>query len=307
MQSVAEFIENEYLPFVRERLRVSTSKGYQEIFKNHLKSRLSGIRLRDFRTVDGERLLGIIAQNSPLTHRTLLHIKSFLSGIFTCARRLGVIEIPNPMRDVSVPRGLASAQTLAYSLEEVQTMIRLLPEPHRTLVAVAAFTGLRASEICGLQWDDFTGDEIKVSRTVWRKTINDPKTHASAAAVPVLTFLCKTLAEHRKKNGGKYIFETANRNPIDLHTFGSKVIRPALDGSGVEWKGWHPFRRGLATNLHRLGVPPRTIQAILRHSNVSTTLSFYVKTSSADAYAAMQRLEKEMGNDWATAVGSKYQ
>jgi integrase len=82
---------------------------------------------------------------------------------------------------------------------------------------------------------------------------------------------------------------------------GTKIIRAALKGSGVEWHGWHAFRRGLATNLYRIGVPARTIQAILRHSNVSTTLAFYVKTSGADAVAAMERLEKEMGNDWATA------
>ena len=30
-----------------------------------------------------------------------------------------------------------------------------------------------------------------------------------------------------------------------------------------QWQGWHPFRRGLATNLHDLGVPDKTIQAIL--------------------------------------------
>jgi hypothetical protein len=43
-----------------------------------------------------------------------------------------------------------------------------------------------------------------------------------------------------------------------------------------------------------------TIQAILRHSNVSTTLSFYVKNSSGDSVAALQRLERAMGNEWAT-------
>jgi len=32
------------------------------------------------------------------------------------------------------------------------------------------------------------------------------------------------------------------------------------------WHGWHAFRRGLATNLHALGVDDKTIQAILRHS-----------------------------------------
>jgi hypothetical protein len=30
-----------------------------------------------------------------------------------------------------------------------------------------------------------------------------------------------------------------------------------------EWHGWHAFRRGLATNLHRLGVDDLTIQGDL--------------------------------------------
>jgi integrase len=226
MLSVSDFIDNAYLPFVREHKRPSTAKGYREIFTNHLQKRLSGIRLRDFRTADGERLLAIIAHNGSLTHRTLLHIKSLLSGVFTYAKRLGVIDNSNPMREVSVPKGLRSAETIAYSLEEVQTMVRALREPERTIVAVAAFTGLRASEIRGLRWEDFTGDEIRVVRTVWRKNISEPKTQASAASVPVLPFLCRTLVEHRNKYGGSYIFETPRRMPMDLHTLGSKVIRP---------------------------------------------------------------------------------
>jgi integrase len=70
----------------------------------------------------------------------------------------------------------------------------------------------------------------------------------------------------------------------------------------MECYGWHAFRRGLATNLNRIGVDARTIQAILRHSNVSTTLSFYVKNSSGDSVAALQRLERAMGNEWATTA-----
>ena len=63
------------------------------------------------------------------------------------------------------------------------------------------------------------------------------------------------------------------------------------DSSRPEWHGWHAFRRGLATNLHRLGVGDKTIQAILRHANVMTTMDIYVKTVSADSTAAMKLLE----------------
>jgi integrase len=58
-----------------------------------------------------------------------------------------------------------------------------------------------------------------------------------------------------------------------------------------EWRGWHAFRRGLATNLHRLGVADLTIQRILRHSNVAVTQSCYIQTASDESKAAMQKLE----------------
>ena len=52
-----------------------------------------------------------------------------------------------------------------------------------------------------------------------------------------------------------------------------------------------PEWRGLATNLHRLGAPAETIQAILRHSNVAVTQACYIKTVRDDAKAAMEKLE----------------
>jgi integrase len=301
-QTVSQFVESMYFPYIQEHKRPSTRKGYSDLFHDHLKGRVSGIRLRDFRTFDGERILSVIAHDTKLSHRSLLHIKSLLSGVFTYAKRIGVLDGANPMRDVSVPKGTPGKETYAYSLEEIQKMIRVLPEPARTIVAVAAFTGLRVSELRGLQWNDFTGDELRVTRTVWRTHVGEPKTRASVAPVPVLPVLCQILGEHKKRDGrAGYIFAGPSGRPIDIESLATRVIRPALKGSGVEWHGWHAFRRGLATNLYRLDVSARTIQAILRHSNVSTTLAFYVKTSGADVVAAMERLGKEMGNDWATA------
>jgi integrase len=88
-----------------------------------------------------------------------------------------------------------------------------------------------------------------------------------------------------------FIFANARGDAMNLEALARKVIRPALAGSGVEWHGWHAFRRGLATNLHRLGVSDKVIQQILRHANVTTTINIYVKTVSSDATAAMKALE----------------
>ena len=89
---------------------------------------------------------------------------------------------------------------------------------------------------------------------------------------------------------------------MDLAQLARFVIRPALKGTGIEWHGWHAFRRGLATNLYRLGVPDKTIQAILRHANLSTTMNAYVKSVPADAAAAMKAFEN-LCNQHATEAG----
>ena len=50
----------------------------------------------------------------------------------------------------------------------------------------------------------------------------------------------------------------------------------------------------LATNLHDLGVADKTIQAILRHSNVAVTQKCYIKTLPAQSVAAMNMLESAL-------------
>jgi hypothetical protein len=72
------------------------------------------------------------------------------------------------------------------------------------------------------------------------------------------------------------------------------------DKAFPEWHGWHAARRGLGTNLYRLGVPEKTIQAILRHANVSTTNTYYIKSAAEDTRVAMAKLESlVIGNDLA--------
>jgi integrase len=67
-----------------------------------------------------------------------------------------------------------------------------------------------------------------------------------------------------------------------------------LTPDSLKWRGWHAYRRGLATNLHELGVPDKVIQAILRHEDVKTTQKSYIKTMPAVVTQAMKRLEEKI-------------
>jgi integrase len=71
-------------------------------------------------------------------------------------------------------------------------------------------------------------------------------------------------------------------------------MREMFNRANVEWAGWHAFRRGLASNLNRLGVDDSIIQSILRHSTVATTQTHYIKTARPDAVAAMRQFSEAL-------------
>jgi len=266
------------------------------MWRRYLKPR-GEVMLRDFRTVDGERILESIAAEHKLTSTTLAHIKAFLSGIFRYAKRQGVINSENPMRDVVLPKGKPAGETYAYSLEEITQMLRVLPEPAATIVAVAAFTGVRKGELRGFLWENYDGEQVLISQSFWRGHVLEPKTRQSKAPVPVIAQLAQRLDWHRRVSGNPangLMFPVPLGKPINLDALAADVIVPAVSKARIQWHGWHAFRRGLATNLHRLGVSDKTIQRILRHSNVAVTQGCYIKTADSEAAAAMRQFERSL-------------
>jgi integrase len=124
---------------------------------------------------------------------------------------------------------------------------------------------------------------------------------------------------HRLRSGSPLkgpIFANSKGNPLSLGCVVNRVILPALnrceacakaesdhqkvghpyrrDSCIPEWHGWHAARRGLGSNLYRLGVPDMVIQRILRHANVSTTATYYIKTAADDVRNAMSKLENHI-------------
>jgi len=232
---------------------------------------------------------------NPLCHETLKRIKSAISGIFKLAKQQGYVH-QNPVHDTEVPKGTKSAETHAYSLAEVNRMLKLMLSPvAAAILAVASSTGLRRGEIEALHWEDWQATGIRVTRSRWNGMQLDPKTSASAAPVPVIPSLARHLQGYRASLGnptkGPMFPGVRSGKPVSINNVLNRAIKPALKLAGIEWHGWHAFRRGLATNLHDQGVPDKTIQTILRHSNVSVTQRCYIKTLDKQTVAAMNTFD----------------
>ena len=162
-----------------------------------------------------------------------------------------------------LPRGNPAGETHAYSLEEIAQMFKVLPEPASTIAAVAAFTGIRKGELRGLLWENYDGEQVLISQSFWRGHALEPKTRQSKAPVPVIAQLARLLDSHRCSSGNPangLMFVSPVGKPVNLDALAADIIVPLVTQAGVRWRGWHAFRRGLATNLHQLGVPDKTIQ-----------------------------------------------
>jgi integrase len=330
---VQNFIETDYLPYVKRTLRLSTYKDYSnDAYRRHVKQRLGNLRLRDFRTVHGQRVItGISKDNPQLSHKTLLRIKSFLSGVFRHAKTEGIVDYENPMRDVRLPANVRRKKFRGdvYTMKEILDIMANISSDRSAfaVVATAAFSGLRLAELRGLQWGDFDYDNslLHIRRTMWRTTEGLTKTDSSEASVPLLPVLRSILDLYRgyvweldEKAGEPHgwMFRGERRKTsLNLANLVRRSIVPMLtrckvcgameqghtghefekDDSIPTWKGWHAFRRSLASNLYGLGVKPKVVQAILRHSDLATTMNYYVDVPDSEAADAMARLSELMG------------
>jgi integrase len=289
-QGLAEFIEHVYLPYVKTAKRPSTYRSYTVSWRL-LQLHINGLDLKATTTRDIDLLLKVATSDKKRAHTTHRNLKNFLSAGFRYAIRQNMVS-SNPVRDAEIPRGKPAGQTKAYSLEEIRAILAVMPEPERTLVLVAGLTGLRKSEIKGLRWEDFRGNELHVQRSVWEGYVLDTKSLDSKAPVPVLPVVRKALEEHRKRNpDSEFIFVGATGKPLRIENVVRRDMKPILEEHGITWHGWHAFRRGLGTNLNALGADDKTIQTILRHSDVATTQTHYIKPIPKVSHAAMMKLE----------------
>ena len=126
----------------------------------------------------------------------------------------------------------------------------------RAAIATAAFAGLTVSELQGLDWKDRYDGQWHVGRKVVEGRTGVTKTKARQEGVPIIPFLKKITDEYWESVGrlkGGSVFGRWMNNLKRDH------ITPELKKTGMRWNGWHAFRRGLATNLHEMGVPTKVI------------------------------------------------
>jgi len=175
---------------------------------------------------------------------------------------------------------------------------------HFTLVLTSAATALRASEVLALRWADILWDEkrVRVSKRWAKGKDGRTKTETSDVYVPMHPLL----AEHLRAWHGAtphagdrdFVFPSLKCNgkvPLSASIFVAHYLRPAAKKAGVaiddgQRFGLHNLRHSLSNWLVNKGkVEPKTVQGLLRHSRIQTTLDLYTQEDSEETEAAQRQ------------------
>ncbi len=166
--------------------------------------------------------------------------------------------------------------------DEIKALVDHLPLRERTLVLLAAATGLRQSELFGLKWRDvdLRRGELSVIRSIVFGVVGRCKTESSQKPVPLHPLLGEALSTWRKTckftEVDDWIFASRlhkGRRPYWGASILRKYIRPVAATLNIQKRiGWHTFRHTYSTLLRSVGAEFKVMQELMRHSTLRTMM-----------------------------------
>lgn len=262
------------------------------------------------KTIDIQRWLKSLHNENGLAWPTVAKIRSIMSRIYV----IGIVHEKVTKNPVEKAETQTKSNYKAILLTPAQTVAilgrmgnNLL---HFTLVLMCAATALRASEIIALRWADILWEEgkIRISKRWAKGKDGDPKTPASDGFVPMHPVLRESLQDWRRQSpyskGRDFVFPSLKcfgKVPLSASIFVADHLRPAAIAVGVQIPkgarfGFHNLRHSLSNWLvNKRKENPKTVQGMLRHARIQTTLDLYTESDLEEMQKAQGDFLNEMG------------
>jgi integrase len=272
----------------------STRECYRAMIQLHILPRWQSYRLGDVRTVAVEDWIGSLS----LANASKAKVRNLYHALYSHSQRYEWHDA-NPITKV---RQSAQRQREPDILDvkELTGLLDELPEPYRTMVFVAAATGLRRGEFIGLKWADidFEAGKIRQCRSVVNQNVGKLKTVASGKPVALDPDLALALAALQASSPfnqpGDWVFASpasGGKKPYWPDMALNRHVRPAATKLGITKRiGWHSFRHTYATLLKSSGADVKVVQDSLRHANARITMEMYAQALSQDKRTAQTKV-----------------
>ena len=243
-----------------EELERATVAGYKQHLRLHINPRLGNYKLSTL-TVPLMRKFKDDLRTDGRSPTMVKAVISSLGGLLADALERGLVAT-NVVRSMKREHKRKSKSQQKQKLkvgidiptpDEIKRLIAHLPDKYRPLLLTAIFTGLRASELRGLRWEDVDLPYAKLhirQRADRYNKIDKPKSEAGERTVPLLPMLVNTLREWKlrcpKGQHGKleFVFPTGT-GEIEYHSnIAQRGLGPALVAAGIVTKDGRHVRFG---------------------------------------------------------------
>jgi integrase len=295
--TVAEFAERWKVEVLAQR-QLTTIRAAVSHLNNHILPQLGKFKLDE---VSRERQQVFVTQLSQkVSRKMVLNVVGTLSSMLAIAKRWGYITETVKLRDLAVPTESVRPEARFFTAEQVRQILMLAEEPFRTMFAVAAMTGIRASELLGLKVDDldFTRRLIFIRRSVHRGHVQTTKSKASQKPLPMPEALAAMLKEYLqscwRENPEQWLFANRHKRPYSADKVVMFKLWPILDALKIPRCGLHAFRHFHSSMLLEVGASPKVAQAQLRHSDARITLEVYSHIVDESQRKAVERVAERV-------------
>lgn len=300
----------------KQDLKPKSFQRYHGIYTKYIENTdLGNIKLNDLRTMHIQRYYKRLLDEKT-TPSTIEQINTKLKTCLGEAERQGYIQ-KNWCKFVTLPKKLDNKEVKVLTKEEQERFLKAIKGHELELLYTLALgTGLRIGELLGLKWNDinFNASELQVNRTLQRTPIYEnnkivryevqettPKTKNSFRTVPIPKNITKNLITYKKEqdihislikeeyNNKYYVFCDKLGKPIDDKKPG-RNLKSILTSINIETIKFHALRHTYATRLFELDVAPKTVQHLLGHADIETTMNIYTKVMPEQKLKAVDKI-----------------
>ena len=206
-----------------------------------------------------------------ISDRTIEGMRQVFSAYFNWLQREGLIE-KNPTANLGTVR-YAKKEKDIYSetdTEKLKFLSKSLRD--RAIVLFLASTGCRISEMTQLNRADVNLNSLEC------KVLGKGNKERTVYLTPVAGMVLRDYLDTREDDM-EALFVGKRRERLTPH--GVRAMLTVLaERAGVDHVHPHKFRRTLATNLIRHGMPIQEVAAILGHDKLDTTMQYVVLDKS---------------------------
>ena len=300
-------------------LKPKSFQKYEGIYRNYIQgTQLGEVKLKNLRATHIQqyynKLLDI--DNKPVS--TVKGLNTRLKPCLAEAENQGYIQ-KNYCKMVTLPKDNTTKEIKVLSPDQQKLFIKAIKGHNlEVLFLVALSTGLRLGEILGLKWRDidFNNGTLTVNRTIQRiteiskdgkresKIIEQiPKTKNSIRTIPIPQNILSRLKDHKlEQNKSKlklgdlyfnndYVFCNSLGYTIDDKKPG-RNLKSILNKLDIEPIKFHGLRHTYATRLFEANVPPKTVQVLMGHYDISITLDIYTHVMENPKIEAVKKLNE---------------